>query len=148
MMREGPGNTIFMCYPRYDREIKLPCPRLSLYAVKSLTLQMEKKEPARRSVAGPQTRSRTRLDQQAGAGSSCQVPPVSTTTQPGPSTQNMSFDEAYGYYAHGDPNVFQVGNSGYTGDQGPYYPAGMHPSYGPEVGPSASARFSYEDPIM
>ena len=24
----------------------------------------------------------------------------------------------------------------------------MHPSYGPQVGPSASARFNYEDPIM
>ena len=83
MMREGPENFIFMCYPGYDREIELPCPRLSLYAVKSLTLQMEKKEPARWSVAGPQTRSRTRLEQQAGAGSSRQVPPVSTTAQPG-----------------------------------------------------------------
>ena len=30
MMREGPENSIFMCYPGYDREIKLPCPRLSL----------------------------------------------------------------------------------------------------------------------
>ena len=30
MMREGPENSIFMCYPRYDREIELPCPRLSL----------------------------------------------------------------------------------------------------------------------
>ena len=30
MMREGPG-------PGYDREIELPCPRLSLYTVKSLT---------------------------------------------------------------------------------------------------------------
>ena len=47
MMREGPGKSIFMCYPRYNREIELPCPRLSLslYAVKILTLQMEKKEP-------------------------------------------------------------------------------------------------------
>ena len=147
-MREGLGNSIFMCYPGYDREIELPCPRLSLYAVKSLTLQMEKKEPARWSVAGPQTRSRTRLDQQAGVGPSRQAPPAPTIAQPGPSTQNMSFDEAYGYYAHGDPNMFQAGSSGYTGDQGPYYPAGMHPSYGPQVGPSASARFNYEDPIM
>ena len=63
MMREGPGNSIFMCYPGYDREIKLPFPRLSLYSAKSLTLQMEKREPARRSVAGPQTRSRTRRGQ-------------------------------------------------------------------------------------
>ena len=53
MMREGPRNSIFMCYLGYDREIELPCLRLSLYAVKSITLQMEKKEPARRSVAGP-----------------------------------------------------------------------------------------------
>ena len=37
MMREGPVISIFMCYPGYDREIELPCPRLSLYAVKSLT---------------------------------------------------------------------------------------------------------------
>jgi len=63
MMREGPGNSLFMCYPGYDREIELPCPRLSLYSVKSLTLQMEKREPARWSVAGPQTRSRTRHGQ-------------------------------------------------------------------------------------
>ena len=30
MMGEGPENSIFMCYPGYDREIELPCPRLSL----------------------------------------------------------------------------------------------------------------------
>ena len=30
MMREGPRNSIFMCYPRYDREIELPWLRLSL----------------------------------------------------------------------------------------------------------------------
>ena len=30
MMNEGLGNSIFMCYPEYDREIELPCPRLSL----------------------------------------------------------------------------------------------------------------------
>ena len=30
MMREGPGNSVFMCYPRYDREFELPCPKLSL----------------------------------------------------------------------------------------------------------------------
>ena len=33
-----PENSIFMCYPGYDREIELPCPRLSLYTVKILTL--------------------------------------------------------------------------------------------------------------
>ena len=43
----------------------------------------------------------------------------------------MSFDEAYGYYAYGDLSTFQAGSSGYAGDQGPYYPPGMHSSYGP-----------------
>src|SRR6185503_6301378 len=82
MMQEGPGNSIFMCYPGYNREIELPCPRLSLYSVKSLTLQMEKREPARRSVAGPHTRSRTRR-KQAGAGPSRRTLPVHASTQPG-----------------------------------------------------------------
>jgi len=60
----------------------------------------------------------------------------------------MSFEEAYGYYAYGDPSSFQAGSSGYAGDQGPYYPLGMHSSYGPQVGPSTSACFNYDDPIM
>ena len=42
MMREGPDNSVFMCYPGYDKEFELPCPKLSLYSVKRLTLQMEK----------------------------------------------------------------------------------------------------------
>ncbi|RLM61109.1 hypothetical protein C2845_PM14G07190 [Panicum miliaceum] len=45
LMREGPANSLFMCYPGYDKEVELPCPRVSLYLVKRLTLQMEK-EPA------------------------------------------------------------------------------------------------------
>ena len=60
----------------------------------------------------------------------------------------MSFEEAYGYYAYGDPSLFQADSSGYAGDQGPYYPTGMYSSYGPQVGPLASAHFNYEDPIM
>jgi hypothetical protein len=87
MMREGPGNSLFICYPGYDKEIELPCPRLSLYSVKKLTLQMEKRELAQRSVVGPQTRSRTRWDQQqTEAGTSQQTPPVNVAAQPGPST--------------------------------------------------------------
>ena len=43
MMREGPGNSVFMCYPGNEKEFELPCPKLSLYSVKRLTLQMEKK---------------------------------------------------------------------------------------------------------
>ena len=60
----------------------------------------------------------------------------------------MSFKQPCGYYAYGNPSLFQAGSSGYAGDQAPYYPPGMHSSYGPQVGPSASARFNYEDPIM
>ena len=30
MMHEGPGNSLVMCYLVYDREIELPCLRLSL----------------------------------------------------------------------------------------------------------------------
>ena len=57
----------------------------------------------------------------------------------------MSFEEAYGHYTY-DP--YQASSSEYAGGQEPYYPAGMHPSYGPQVGPLASARFNYEDLIM
>ena len=57
----------------------------------------------------------------------------------------MSFEEAYGHYNY-DP--YQASSSGFTGGQGSYYPIGMHPSYGPQVGPSSSARFNYEDPIL
>ena len=64
MMHEGPGNSVFMCYPGYDKELELPCPKLSLYSVKRLTLQMEKKEPARHCTASPMTRARTRCDAQ------------------------------------------------------------------------------------
>ena len=66
--------------------------------------------------AGPTSRSRTITQAPA---------------QPGPSTQNMSFKEAYRYYAYGDLNSYQAGSSGYAGDQGPYYSLGMHSSYGP-----------------
>ena len=57
----------------------------------------------------------------------------------------MSFEEAYGHYNY-DP--YQAGSSGFTGGQGLYYPAGMHLSHGPQVGPSSSARFNYENPIL
>ena len=57
----------------------------------------------------------------------------------------MSFEEAYGHYNY---NPYQAGRSGFANGQRPYYPAGMHPSYGPQVGPSSSARFNYEDPIL
>ena len=70
MMREGPENSVFMCYPGYEKEFELPCPKLSLYSVKRLTLQMEKKEPTRHSTAGPMTCGRTRRDAQLAEGGS------------------------------------------------------------------------------
>ena len=57
----------------------------------------------------------------------------------------MSFEEAYMHYNF---DTHQAGSNGFAGGQGPYYPAGMHPSYGLQVGPSSSARFNYEDPIL
>ena len=60
----------------------------------------------------------------------------------------MSFEEAYGHYTYTNPNLYQASGSGYAGGQEPYYPAGMHPSYGPQVGPSSSTCFNYEDPIL
>ena len=68
MMHEGPGNSVFMCYPGFERELELPCPKLSLYSMKRLTLQMEKKEPARHSTASPMTRGRIRCDAQLAEG--------------------------------------------------------------------------------
>ena len=64
----------------------------------------------------------------------------------------MSFEEAYGYYAHDDPSSFQAGSSMGGGF---YYPLGMTSygpqvgtSHGPQVGPSSSAWFGYENLIM
>ena len=92
MMREGPG---------YEKEFELPCSKLSLYSVKRLTLQMEKKETAHHNTAGPMTRSRTRRDaqlaeggtsRQAGVsyqvGTSCQA---GTSRQPGASRHALCF---------------------------------------------------------
>ncbi|RLM69115.1 hypothetical protein C2845_PM17G04510 [Panicum miliaceum] len=60
MMREELGNSLFITYPGYDGEVDLPCPRLSLYSAKSYLLQMQKKEPARHSIADTTTRRQTR----------------------------------------------------------------------------------------
>jgi hypothetical protein len=122
LMREGPGNSLFICYPGYDREIELPCPRLSLYSVKRLTLQMDKKEQARRSVAGLITRGRARCStQQDQAGPSQQQPQADTTQQPEPSNTHMSFEDTYEYYTQGGSNA-TGGSIGYGHKQGFYYP--------------------------
>ena len=91
MMREGPGNSVFMCYPGYEREFELPCTKLSLYSVKRLTLQMEKKEPACHNTAGPLTCGRVRRDAQWAEGGTSRQAGVSrqvgTSRQAGTSRQ-------------------------------------------------------------
>ena len=52
MMREGPGNSVFMCYPRYDREFELPCPKLSLSLLREMPDPTDGKERTRTSQHG------------------------------------------------------------------------------------------------
>ena len=60
----------------------------------------------------------------------------------------MSFEEAYGYYTQGGQTSYQPeGSTGYGHDQGFYYPSGMWTSQSPQVGPSTSARFEYDNPL-
>ncbi|RLN39325.1 hypothetical protein C2845_PM01G45840 [Panicum miliaceum] len=96
MMCEVLGNSLLITYPGYDREVELPCLRLSLYSVKSLLLQKQKTEPAHHSVASPATRRQTRssTQQQEQAGPSQQA-----------GTSNMSFEEAYEHYTQGGWSV-------------------------------------------
>ena len=110
---------------------------------------MEKREPAHRSVAGQQTRSMARRDQQGKAGTSRQATQAANTSQLEPATANMSFEEAYAYYTHGVPNPYQAGsNTEYGGGQGFYYTPSMQSSYGPQVGPSSSARFDFKNLVI
>ena len=56
----------------------------------------------------------------------------------------MSFEEAYGFYDQGgQPSYQPEGSTGYGHEQGFYYPSGMGTSHGP----SASARFEYDNPL-
>ena len=60
----------------------------------------------------------------------------------------MSFEEAYGFYNQGgQPSYQPEGSTRYGHDQGFYYPSGMRASHAPQVGPSASARFEYDNPL-
>ena len=60
----------------------------------------------------------------------------------------LSFEEAYRYYTQGGYTSYQPeGSTGYGHGQGFYYPSGMGTSHGPQVGPSASARFEYDNPL-
>ena len=58
----------------------------------------------------------------------------------------MSFEEAYGYYTQGGQTSYQPkGSTEYGHNQGFYYPSCMGASHGPQVSPSASARFEYDN---
>ena len=115
MMREGPGNSVFMCFPGYEKEFELPCPILSLYSVKRLTLQMKKKEPARHSTVGPMTCGRIRLDAQLAEGGTSWQAGVSrqagtprqagTSRQPGASRQARASQEAGPSHAAPSPDA-------------------------------------------
>ena len=60
----------------------------------------------------------------------------------------MSFEEAYGFYDQGgQPSYQPEGSMGYGHGQGFYYPSGMGTSHGPQVGPSESASFEYDNPL-
>ena len=60
----------------------------------------------------------------------------------------MSFEEAYVFYDQGGPPSYQPkGSTGFWQGQGFYYPSGMGTSHGPQVGPSALARFEYDNPL-
>ena len=60
----------------------------------------------------------------------------------------MSFEKAYGFYDQGgQPSYQPEGSTGYGHDQRFYYRSGMGTSHGPQVGPFASARFEYDNPL-
>ncbi|RLN03089.1 hypothetical protein C2845_PM13G08630 [Panicum miliaceum] len=91
--------------------------------------QLWKKEPACHSVVGTTTQRQTRSSTQQ-------------QEQAGPShhagTSHMSFEETYEYYTQGGTDT-----AGGTSEQG----AAQEPYY-PQVGPSSSARYEYENPVM
>jgi hypothetical protein len=59
----------------------------------------------------------------------------------------MGFEDTYEHYTHGGSTA-AGGSTGYSPKQGFYYPLGMQSSYGPQVGPSTSQCYGYENPIM
>ncbi|RLM61207.1 hypothetical protein C2845_PM14G08480 [Panicum miliaceum] len=121
-------------HPRFDLRL---CSLPELQYLFAMAKKMEKKEPARRSAAGPVTQGWVRLStQQEQAGPSHQA-----------GTSQMNFEETYEHYTQAGAST-AGGSTEYGEDQEPYYPPGMQNSYGPQVGPSSSARYGYENPIM
>lgn len=59
----------------------------------------------------------------------------------------MNFEETYEHYTQ-DGSSAAGGSMEYGDDHGPYYLPSMQSSYGPQVGPSSSVRYSYENLIM
>jgi hypothetical protein len=121
-MREEEDGTLYMWYPGYDVEVELPNSKLALYSVKSLTLQMRKREPARHSIAEPpMTRNRAR--QATGEAGSSRQPPISSSAEEpphlDPATAHMNFEQTYDYYQQQGTSSY--GMPGYGQDF--YYPA-------------------------
>ena len=135
LLREGPNNRLFMCYPGFHDEIELPCPELALKKVKSLTLQLRRKEPPRRSVAGPATRRRdTRNDDEAG-------PSEPHQQYQHHSTAHMAFNDMYNY--------FESVNRGEQPQPQPQPQPVPQPQPHPsQAGPSSSARYGYENSAL
>ena len=63
---------------------------------------------------------------------------------PDPATANMNFEQTYDHFTRGGPSSF-VGDPNYGYG---YYHAGRSSSQGPQVGPSSSAWYDYENPIL
>jgi hypothetical protein len=59
----------------------------------------------------------------------------------------MNFEGTYEHYTQGGAST-AGGSTEYGEDQGPYCSQGMQNSYGPQVGPSSSARYIYENLII
>lgn len=54
LMHEGPNDSLFICYPRYIREVELPCPILSLLGIQTNPADEERTSICH-SVAGLST---------------------------------------------------------------------------------------------
>jgi hypothetical protein len=58
----------------------------------------------------------------------------------------MTFEQTYDYFSQGGPSQFAGGVPVYGQDPEYHYSGGMS-SFGPQVGPSISARYDYENPF-
>src|SRR5690349_599531 len=88
-------------------------------------------------------RARQATKEEAGISRAPQPTPahMEVPLHPDPATPNMNFEQAYDYYEKRGTSSYDMHAYG----QDFYYPTGM--SSCPQVGPSTSARFDFENPI-